>query len=110
MGRNGRGCTDVQPGDVGVYGIVDILGDTSLRVLDMALQLLDGRVRHGHIQLRKHNKAGHMQVHVRENATRQPTVKLIKIYIMNMRYKVTRPHSRLCLNTHESLCYLHLLH
>jgi hypothetical protein len=27
MGRSGRGCTDVHPGDVGVYGIVDVLGD-----------------------------------------------------------------------------------
>ena len=27
MGRSGRGCTDVHPGDVGVYGIVDVLCD-----------------------------------------------------------------------------------
>ena len=27
MGRSGRGCTDIHPGDVGVYGIVDVLGD-----------------------------------------------------------------------------------
>ena len=27
MGRSGRGCTDVHPGDVGVYGIVDVLGN-----------------------------------------------------------------------------------
>ena len=27
MGPSGRGCTDVHPGDVGVNGIVDVLGD-----------------------------------------------------------------------------------
>ena len=27
MGPSGRGCTDVHPGDVGVYGIVDVFGD-----------------------------------------------------------------------------------
>ena len=27
MGPSGRGCTDAHPGDVGVYGIVDVFGD-----------------------------------------------------------------------------------
>ena len=43
MGRNGRGCRDVHPGDVGVYGIVDVLGDTSLLDMFKALLVLGSR-------------------------------------------------------------------